>query len=116
MDGVDRGGGTPRAIGPIADEVLVWVAREQKTFRELKDNFRRQFPQQYLGGIDRHLDEIRRIELCALAAREAAMFHDLYGIGVPHATTPEVPEQRGASGGLPQAPEGGQGQPPGCGR
>jgi hypothetical protein len=25
-------------------------------------------------------DELRRIELCALAAREAAMFHDLYGM------------------------------------
>lgn len=83
--------GTPRRIGPIADQVLAWVAVER------------------LPGPCRiprvTSDDLRRIELCALAAREAAMFHDLYGMdrmcpsghldfigGDPHAPAPEVPE------------------------
>lgn len=57
--------GTPRAIGPIADEVLAWVAFQKRSSTEL----RRPTP-----------DELRRIELMAQAAREAAMFHQLYGI------------------------------------
>ena len=58
--------GTPRAIGPIAEQVLAWVALQ------------RQFPTLELRRITP--DELRRIELCAQAAREAAMFHDLYGL------------------------------------
>ena len=58
--------GTPRAIGPIAEQVLAWVALQ------------RQVPTLELRRITP--DELRRIELCAQAAREAAMFHDLYGL------------------------------------
>ena len=79
--------GTPRAIGPIADQVLAWVALQ------------RRFPVLELRRITP--DELRRIELCAQAAREAAMFHDLYGQlnptghldfigGDPHATAPQA--------------------------
>jgi len=55
--------GTPRAIGPIAEQVLAWVAMVRNQDHAQED-----------------LDHIRRIELCALAAREAAMFFDLYGL------------------------------------
>lgn len=82
-DAMTPNGGTPRAIGPIAEEVLCWVASQRGT-----PELRRPTP-----------DELRRIELCAQAAREAAMFHDLYGQlkptghldfigGDPHATAP----------------------------
>lgn len=83
--------GTPRRIGPIADQVLAWVARERGMFQRLEDQFGRYFPAQSTAGIKARLDEIRRIELCALAAREAAMFHDLYGLETD-ATAPEVRE------------------------
>lgn len=75
--------GTSRAIGPIADEVLAWVARERGMFQRLEDQFGRYFPEQSTAGIKARLDDLRRIELCALAAREAAMFHDLYGLKEP---------------------------------
>lgn len=77
--------GTPRAIGPLADQVLAWVAaqRDERT--------------RTLHSVDR-VAEIRRIELCALAAREAAMFHDLYGLtgleGGPHAARPGLRDER----------------------
>ncbi len=67
-------GGTPREILPIADAVLLWVGLHKSGRAEL----RRPTP-----------DEIRQIELCALAAREAAMFHDLYGLE-SDATAPTV--------------------------
>jgi len=67
--------GTPRAIGPIADQVLAWVALQ------------RRFPVLELRRITP--DELRRIELCAQAAREAAMFHDLYGLE-SDATAPQA--------------------------
>ncbi len=61
--------GTPRAIGPLADEVLAWVA-DQRAPRNDPD-----FPYDH--------DSLRRIELLALAAREASMFLSLYDIKVP---------------------------------
>jgi len=82
--------GTPRALLPITEAVMVWVAHQRSGRAEL----RRQTP-----------DELRRIELCALAARDIAMFHDLYGEGSPSAAAPEVQEQRRETGRL-QAPEG----------
>ena len=54
--------GTAREIGPIAEQVLAWVIVERKRRCRI------------------HPDELRRIELVALAAREAAMFHALYGM------------------------------------
>ena len=54
--------GTPRALLPITEQVLAFVARYRAR-----------------GGID--LNDLRRIELCALATREACYFHDLYGSG-----------------------------------
>ena len=68
--------GTARAIGPIADQVLVWVrsARERGGYIKVRP------------------DELRRIELMAQAAREAAMFHQLYGMeGHEH---PDAPSER----------------------
>lgn len=61
--------GTARRIGPIADEVLVWV------------NFQRNH-----GSLDMQFegDALRRIELCAQAAKEASMFFDFYGIDAPY--------------------------------
>ncbi len=56
--------GTPRAIGPIAEQVLAWVAWQRASTSPERAS----------------ADDLRRIELCAQAAREAAMFHDLYGL------------------------------------
>jgi hypothetical protein len=86
--------GTPRALLPISDEVLALVARHRDGTAEL----RRLTP-----------DELRRIELCALATREASRFFDLYGGSL--AAAPEVPEQRSAPGGLPEAEGCGCGGP-----
>ncbi len=55
--------GTARAIGPLADQVLSWVA----------------YARERGGYIKVRPDELRRIELMAQAAREASMFFDLYG-------------------------------------
>jgi hypothetical protein len=66
--------GTPRAILPIADQVLAWVARQRALWADHLENT----PELVLCAPS--LDEIRRIELVALAAREAAMFFDLYGM------------------------------------
>jgi hypothetical protein len=78
--------GTARAIGPIADQVLAWVAYERTRHRPAATK-----------------DELRRIELMAQAAKEASMFFDLYGMktpsghldfvgGDPHAEAPEAVE------------------------
>jgi len=75
--------GTPRAVGPIADQVLAWVADQRKLAP---------YQTEYDGPVDP--DDIRRIELCALAAREAAMFHELYGMETPDATAPQVQDER----------------------
>lgn len=58
--------GTPEALIPIADSVLAWVAG----MRALADSAKAPDPVA--------IDDIRRIELCALATREAAMLHSLY--------------------------------------
>jgi hypothetical protein len=55
-------GGTAKELLPIAEQVLAWVIIERKRRCRI------------------HPDELRRIELCALATREAAMFHALYGM------------------------------------
>jgi len=63
--------GTAKAIGPLADQVLVWVshARERGGYIKVRP------------------DELRRIELMAQAAREASMFFDLYGMKNEHTDT-----------------------------
>jgi hypothetical protein len=66
-------GGTPRELLPITEQVLAFVARVRKS-----------------GGVD--LNDLRRIELCALATREACYFHDLYG--GDSAAAPQVQDQR----------------------
>jgi hypothetical protein len=68
--------GTPRELKPIADLTLAFVANAKN---------------RRARGLCVHAtdDEIRRIELCALATREAAMFFDLYG-GTLDATPPQV--------------------------
>jgi hypothetical protein len=55
-------GGTARELGPIAEKVLAWVAIQRSQ------------------GFGVPADQLRRIELCALATREAAMFFELYGM------------------------------------
>jgi len=57
--------GTPRELRPIADQVLAWVATHRNN--------------EWPGRDAPSDDDLRRIELCALATREAAMFFDLYG-------------------------------------
>lgn len=96
--------GTPRAIGPIAEEVLVWVSHQKTRLAKYERIF---VESDYIDNeeasavLQPRRDTLRRIELCALAAREAAMFHDLYGLrqpsghidhigGDPHADAPEV--------------------------
>lgn len=61
--------GTPRALLPITEKVLVWVEEQRK----------------HLPAVERlsHAgqevaDDLRRIELCALAARDIALFATLY--------------------------------------
>jgi hypothetical protein len=63
-------GGTPRELLPITEQVLAFVARYRAS-----------------GGVD--LNDLRRIELCALATREACYFHDLYGAGDASAAPPQ---------------------------
>lgn len=63
--------GTARELRPVAEEVLAWVSRERNWKSEWE----------VLPPSD---DDIRRIELCALATREAAMFFDLYGVNPSH--------------------------------
>ncbi len=99
--------GTPRELLPIADQVLAWVARERaKNDAPLPgDPFHTSV---YVSD-----NELRRIELCALATREAAMFFDLYGIrphghldfigGDPHGETADPQGQRSEAEGLPGA-------------
>lgn len=60
--------GTARAIGPLADQVLVWVSQARERG----------------GYIKVRPDELRRIELMAQAAREASMFFGLYGMTDEH--------------------------------
>lgn len=55
-------GGTPRELLPISEKVLAWVAIQRSQ------------------GFGVPFGHLRRIELCALATREAAMFFDLYGV------------------------------------
>lgn len=64
-------GGTPRELLPISEEVLALVARQR---------IRRFAPS---------AEDLRRIELCALATREACYFHDLYGGGHAPAAPPQ---------------------------
>jgi hypothetical protein len=54
-------GGTPRALRPIAEEVILLVARARE------------------GVVDLTPDDLRRIELCALTALDVSMFRDLFG-------------------------------------
>lgn len=75
--------GTARRIGPVADNVLAFVA-DKRAHRE--------HPRPGVRQITVTDDDLRGIELCALAAREASMFHDLYGLEGNGATAPEVPE------------------------
>jgi hypothetical protein len=56
--------GTPQALRPIAEQVLTWVASE----RQVDD-----------GWSVIPADDLRRIELCALAVIEWSMFHDWLG-------------------------------------
>jgi len=51
--------GTPAALRPIAEQVLLWV-KEAEPYWDA--------------------EELRRIELCALAVREWSMFLELYGL------------------------------------
>ena len=66
-------GGTPRELLPITEQVLCFVAAE-RLLRRL------------------HPDDIRRIELVALATREACMFFDLYGAEPTGRIVPRDPE------------------------
>lgn len=72
--------GTPRELRPIAEQVLAWVAGERKQLGQM------------VSGTP-HEQMLRKIELCALATIEAAMFHDLYG-GMPDATSAQVQDER----------------------
>ncbi len=69
--------GTPAALMPIAEQVLAWVAGERaKNNTPLPDD-------PFHTSVYVSDNELRRIELCALATREASMFFALYGDGSP---------------------------------
>jgi hypothetical protein len=77
--------GTARELRPIAEQVLAWVVAHRLS-----------------GVCGIHADDLRRIELCALATIEAAMFFDLYGVrtgridhtgGDSHAPAPQVQDE-----------------------
>ena len=110
--------GTPRELLPIAEEVLVWVSRQKTRLHQHEQVFASAAEKGWdVGDADEALqprrDTIRRIELCALATREAAMFFDLYGIrphghldfigGDPHGETADPQGQRSEAEGLPGA-------------
>lgn len=102
-------GGTPRELLPITEEVLAWVSKQRRMFQAAK------LADTVAGrSYEKHL---RRIELCALATREAALFFDLYSIGLrtghldhiggdPHGETADPQGQRSEAEGLQGAPEG----------
>jgi hypothetical protein len=103
---MDAGGsldGTPRALRPIAEAVLALVARSRTPNRHNPENHR-------WHHIALHDDDLRRIELCAQAALDVSMFHDLYG-GSPSAAAAEVQGQRSAPSGVPEAQGCGCGGP-----
>ena len=66
-------GGTAREIGTVAELVLAWIAVQRNPGTPV--------PHDRISK-----DDLRRIELVALAAREAAMFHELYGMEESHGT------------------------------
>jgi hypothetical protein len=85
--------GTPRALKPVAEATLAWVAqqRENRTIRK------------YTPSVPTD-DELRRIELCALAALDVAAFEILYTPTQEvelHADGEEAQGQRGAPEGVP---------------
>ena len=53
---------TPAELVPISEQVLAWVA----------------YQRQHAGFINIGADNLRRIELCSLATREAAFLHSMY--------------------------------------
>ncbi len=57
--------GTPRALIPVTERVLAWVANQRRLGLQTDD-------------------DLRAIELCALATREACFFHDMYGTRTGH--------------------------------
>ena len=58
--------GTPEELRPIAEQVLAWVARHRVD------------PYLLQGEETLEPDDLRRIELCALAVREWSLFLTLY--------------------------------------
>jgi hypothetical protein len=60
--------GTPRATKEIAEKVLAWV-RERRDFNQA-------LTEHDEAWIDP--DDLRRIELCALATQNLALFNELY--------------------------------------
>jgi hypothetical protein len=85
-------GGTARALGPIAKQTLLWVAQQRKRHEPLTGIV----PDAYAGRVRRvgliPLDDLRRIELCALATLDISHFDILYGRDYGQA--PEVQDER----------------------
>lgn len=78
--------GTPRALLPITEQVLAWVASRRAFLDETDARLDRVAAQGYdvseaRASLQPRREDLRRIELCALATREACYFHDLYGSG-----------------------------------
>jgi hypothetical protein len=73
--------GTPRALLPITERVIVWVAEQKARISAWEAAFARAQcdTTEARAALQGRVDMIRSIELCALAARDIAMFHDLYG-------------------------------------
>lgn len=61
--------GTTRALAPISDSVLAWVAEQRRHLETVRRLSR--------SGQD-WSDDLRRIELCALVTRDVAAFNALY--------------------------------------
>lgn len=69
--------GTPAALGPIAREVLAWVARQRTLLPSVRPE-----------AADAHADHLRRIELCALATLDISMLASLYAVLPKEGTGP----------------------------
>lgn len=83
--------GTPEALLPITEQVLSWVANKRAP---------RNDPAYH--DPDCTPDDLRRIELCALAVRESVFLLDLYGKEAG-ATPSDLQDERRPPGRLPGA-------------
>lgn len=95
---MEEGGpdGTPRALAPIAEAVLGWVGAQRATIRLQEQEVTSltgdpDYAARSMVGLK---DIARKVELCALVARDVAAFHTLYPPpGGENAPAPQVRDE-----------------------